>query len=165
MEPFLNIRSITFTFRCSISSLPNDVTYRPNIFRLIGGRYWANWPIPRHSVTHIKRLEACGRETGIQYNTIQYNTIQYDTVQYNTMQYNAIQCNTMQCNAIQYNALQCNAIQYNTVHKFLRRHNPHETPAQWLINNEAPYSTAAKGYDCAFCDKSTKIGTLVVLYI
>ena len=26
-------------------------------------------------------------------------------------------------------------------------------------------STAAKGYDCAFCDKSTKIGTLVVLYI
>ena len=23
-------------------------------------------------------------------------------------------------------------------------------------------STAAKGYDCAFCDKSTKIGTLVV---
>ena len=28
-----------------------------------------------------------------------------------------------------------------------------------------PYSTAAKGYDCAFCDKSTKIGTLVVLYI
>ena len=27
------------------------------------------------------------------------------------------------------------------------------------------YSTAAKGYDCAFCDKSTKIGTLVVLYI
>ena len=28
-----------------------------------------------------------------------------------------------------------------------------------------PYSTAAKGYDCAFCDKSTKIGSLVVLYI
>ena len=27
------------------------------------------------------------------------------------------------------------------------------------------YSTAAKGYDCAFCDKSTNIGTLVVLYI
>ena len=27
------------------------------------------------------------------------------------------------------------------------------------------YSTAAKGYDCAFCDKSTKIGSLVVLYI
>ena len=27
------------------------------------------------------------------------------------------------------------------------------------------YSTAAKGYDCAFCDKSTKIDTLVVLYI
>ena len=27
------------------------------------------------------------------------------------------------------------------------------------------FSTAAKGYDCAFCDKSTKIGTLVVLYI
>ena len=26
------------------------------------------------------------------------------------------------------------------------------------------YSPAAKGYDCAFCDKSTKIGTLVVLY-
>ena len=26
-------------------------------------------------------------------------------------------------------------------------------------------STAAKGYDCAFCDKSTKIGSLVVLYI
>ena len=26
-------------------------------------------------------------------------------------------------------------------------------------------STAAKGYDCAFCDKSTKIGTLVVLHI
>ena len=26
-------------------------------------------------------------------------------------------------------------------------------------------STAAKGYDCAFCDKSTKIGTLVVLNI
>ena len=29
----------------------------------------------------------------------------------------------------------------------------------------APTSTAAKGYDCACCDKSTKIGTLVVLYI
>ena len=29
----------------------------------------------------------------------------------------------------------------------------------------AHYSTAAKGYDCAICDKSTKIGTLVVLYI
>ena len=28
-----------------------------------------------------------------------------------------------------------------------------------------PNSTATKGYDCAFCDKSTKIGTLVVLYI
>ena len=26
-------------------------------------------------------------------------------------------------------------------------------------------SPAAKGYDCAFCDKSTNIGTLVVLYI
>ena len=26
-------------------------------------------------------------------------------------------------------------------------------------------SPAAKGYDCAFCDKSTKIGTLLVLYI
>ena len=29
----------------------------------------------------------------------------------------------------------------------------------------ASSSTAAKGYDCAFCDKSTKIGTLVDLYI
>ena len=28
-----------------------------------------------------------------------------------------------------------------------------------------PNSTAAKGYDCAFCDKSTNIGKLVVLYI
>ena len=28
-----------------------------------------------------------------------------------------------------------------------------------------PISTAAKGYDCAFCDKSTNIGTLVVLHI
>ena len=26
-------------------------------------------------------------------------------------------------------------------------------------------STAAKGYDCAFCDKSTNIGILVVVYI
>ena len=26
-------------------------------------------------------------------------------------------------------------------------------------------STAAKGYDCALCDKSTTIGTLVVIYI
>ena len=33
-------------------------------------------------------------------------------------------------------------------------------------SNERPCSSpAAKGYDCAFCDKSTKIGTLVVLYI
>ena len=33
------------------------------------------------------------------------------------------------------------------------------------LQGEFHYSTAAKGYDCAFCDKSTKIGTLVVLYI
>ena len=31
--------------------------------------------------------------------------------------------------------------------------------------SEIVYSTAAKGYDCACCDKSTKIGTLVVVYI
>ena len=30
-------------------------------------------------------------------------------------------------------------------------------------HRSTPVSTAAKGYDCAFCDKSTKIGTLVVL--
>ena len=38
-----------------------------------------------------------------------------------------------------------------------------------IVTTTAPmftgFSTAAKGYDCAFCDKSTKIGTLVVLYI
>ena len=34
-----------------------------------------------------------------------------------------------------------------------------------LPNCHTSISTAAKGYDCAFCDKSTKIGTHVVLYI
>ena len=32
-------------------------------------------------------------------------------------------------------------------------------------HTHSPTSTATKGYDCAFCDKSTKIGTLVVVYI
>ena len=40
------------------------------------------------------------------------------------------------------------------------RYGRHTSPASF-----AHSSTAAKGYDCAFCDKSTKIGTLVVLYI
>ena len=35
----------------------------------------------------------------------------------------------------------------------------------WTLRRHSIRSTAAKGYDCAFCDKSTKMGTLVVLYI
>ena len=40
----------------------------------------------------------------------------------------------------------------------------HNTAPAYLQKLIVSYSTAAKGYDCAFCDKSTKIGTLVVLY-
>ena len=43
-------------------------------------------------------------------------------------------------------------------------HLTHVIPAVHLDEFNVAYSTAAKGYDCAFCDKSTKIGTLVVLY-
>ena len=35
---------------------------------------------------------------------------------------------------------------------------------RWQRMSNTSNSTAAKGYDCAVCDKSTKIGTLVVLY-
>ena len=37
------------------------------------------------------------------------------------------------------------------------------TGRQWV--GPSPSSPAAKGYDCAFCDKSTKFDTLVALYI
>ena len=45
-------------------------------------------------------------------------------------------------------------------HYDLGKNNRHKTEG-----GDGTDSTAAKGYDCAFCDKSTKIGTLVVLYI
>ena len=35
----------------------------------------------------------------------------------------------------------------------------------WVGGVDVYNSPAAKGYDCAFCDKSTKIDTLVVIYI
>ena len=36
----------------------------------------------------------------------------------------------------------------------------------FFLESRSPYSPTAKVYDCAFCDKSTKIGTLVVfLYV
>ena len=41
----------------------------------------------------------------------------------------------------------------------------YDTNQRYFFFSIFPISTAAKGYDCAFCDKSANIGTLVVLYI